>query len=368
MNRTEARENLSAYLDGELDAAERSAFEAVLAEDAELRDELDALRRTVALVQGLPRLSAPRDLAGRVRAAIDSPVPSTGWVRQWAPIALAAAACLAIGIVALTGPGTREPDPGARHVVEASKPATEAPAEDRVAEELLEKVEEPTPGAAARKSFAAKTGARVPEDAAPAPRAPAAPRLAEKKSTPRPTAAPALGAAVHVARNRGEKEFALRDSLLMEDIRRSPVDAGVAEDKKALAKAENRGSVTTVVPYDDLERCLGHARFVLEAAGATYVVQPVGAGRFTIETALPRAKAQAVLAQLRSTSLGQRRATKAAEVLAEPAKDAAAATGGAVAQQAQAQEEAEDRADEGGAVVQLVLRFESRAAADEAKP
>lgn len=56
-------EQLSAYIDGALDASERAALEARLESDAALRRELDALRQTVALVKALPRLSAPRSFA-----------------------------------------------------------------------------------------------------------------------------------------------------------------------------------------------------------------------------------------------------------------------------------------------------------------
>lgn len=54
-------ELLSAYIDGMLEDGEREALEARLSADARLRRELAALRQTVALVQQLPTLKAPRD-------------------------------------------------------------------------------------------------------------------------------------------------------------------------------------------------------------------------------------------------------------------------------------------------------------------
>lgn len=54
-------ELLSAYLDGELLDTERAELEARLEQDATLRRELNALRRTVALVSQLPVMKAPRD-------------------------------------------------------------------------------------------------------------------------------------------------------------------------------------------------------------------------------------------------------------------------------------------------------------------
>jgi len=53
-------ELLSAYLDNMLNDAERSALEARLASDKRLNAELESLRRTVALIKGLPILKAPR--------------------------------------------------------------------------------------------------------------------------------------------------------------------------------------------------------------------------------------------------------------------------------------------------------------------
>ncbi len=54
-------ELLSAYLDGELNDTERAALEARLEADPALRAELEALRRTIALVRALPELRAPRN-------------------------------------------------------------------------------------------------------------------------------------------------------------------------------------------------------------------------------------------------------------------------------------------------------------------
>jgi anti-sigma factor RsiW len=54
-------ELLSAYLDDELSDRERERLEAQLAADADLRSDLEALRRTVAMTRDLPTLSAPRN-------------------------------------------------------------------------------------------------------------------------------------------------------------------------------------------------------------------------------------------------------------------------------------------------------------------
>jgi anti-sigma factor RsiW len=54
-------ELISAYLDDMLTSPERSQFEARLKQDAALRQELHAIRQTVALVERLPVVKAPRD-------------------------------------------------------------------------------------------------------------------------------------------------------------------------------------------------------------------------------------------------------------------------------------------------------------------
>ena len=56
-------EQLSAYLDGELDAAERAALDGRLAEDATLQRALGELRQTRALLRALPTPAAPRSFA-----------------------------------------------------------------------------------------------------------------------------------------------------------------------------------------------------------------------------------------------------------------------------------------------------------------
>jgi hypothetical protein len=54
-------ELLSAYLDDELSDRERERLEAQLAADADLRSDLEALRRTVTMTRDLPAVSAPRN-------------------------------------------------------------------------------------------------------------------------------------------------------------------------------------------------------------------------------------------------------------------------------------------------------------------
>lgn len=62
---------LSLYIDDALTPPERRAIESRVASDAEFRAELDALRRTVALVKSLPEMVAPRDLRLTPKMAAD---------------------------------------------------------------------------------------------------------------------------------------------------------------------------------------------------------------------------------------------------------------------------------------------------------
>jgi hypothetical protein len=61
-------EQLSAYLDGELDAGECAAVEKRLLNDSEARAELESLRETAAAVASMPKCSAPQGLFDEVMA------------------------------------------------------------------------------------------------------------------------------------------------------------------------------------------------------------------------------------------------------------------------------------------------------------
>ncbi len=61
LGKRKREELLSAYLDGELEADEQARLEARLESDPTLREELDGLRRTVALVRDLPPAPLPRN-------------------------------------------------------------------------------------------------------------------------------------------------------------------------------------------------------------------------------------------------------------------------------------------------------------------
>ena len=118
-NASHLREQLSAYLDGELTPAEVEAIEAVLAADAELAAELERIRRTRQLVRGLPRAAAPDDLADRVLAQAERQrlvagrptAPRAAASMRWLRYAAAAAVLLVAAgvgfVIVLTWQATR---------------------------------------------------------------------------------------------------------------------------------------------------------------------------------------------------------------------------------------------------------------------
>ena len=61
VRRERRHDSLSAYIDNQLSARQRTRLEARLAVDPALRADLASLRRTVGLLRGLPSLSVPRD-------------------------------------------------------------------------------------------------------------------------------------------------------------------------------------------------------------------------------------------------------------------------------------------------------------------
>ena len=158
MSIDEARQQLSAYLDGELPAAERRAVDDALAASAELRAELDALRHTADLVHTMPRITAPAGFADRVAAAIaadgaaadapaqaPAPAESTtprGWLRTLRPVLVAAAACLVLGVAALLvtrGQAPRSAATAPPH--DEASAAAERPETDKAAVREAEKLD-----------------------------------------------------------------------------------------------------------------------------------------------------------------------------------------------------------------------------------
>lgn len=92
-------ENLSAYLDGELEPREEKALESHLESCKSCRDQLERLRSTVRLVRSLPRAQAPAVLKSRLVAAVGARRP--GFRLASVPALLTAAALVLVSVLAV---------------------------------------------------------------------------------------------------------------------------------------------------------------------------------------------------------------------------------------------------------------------------
>jgi anti-sigma factor RsiW len=108
----EDRENLVAYLDGELDAQAARALEVKLNLDAEARTEAEALRRTWEMLDYLPRPEPTATFSSRTLERVSSLRPQTVSAndksRHWPPWAVGigwAAALLLAGSLGFMGVG-----------------------------------------------------------------------------------------------------------------------------------------------------------------------------------------------------------------------------------------------------------------------
>ena len=99
----EVRQQLSAYVDGELDEPLRAQIERHLFECAGCQKELDELRRTIKAVKELPRVAAPPDFSGQIMSQLSGTTPppeaAARPVRKlWTFKRLAAAAAIVLGV------------------------------------------------------------------------------------------------------------------------------------------------------------------------------------------------------------------------------------------------------------------------------
>ncbi len=156
---------LNAYLDGELAAGEQAALEQRLARDPALRQELEALRATVAVLKMAERVRAPRNFT-LDPAVYDAPVSRTLWDRLMAgslPRLAAAGAVAGLTLVCAAavilsrqgGLGTPAAAPEAAMVAQDTAPAAAAqPMEAAEAEpEMGMAAEEPAAEAPAAEPF-----------------------------------------------------------------------------------------------------------------------------------------------------------------------------------------------------------------------
>ena len=95
-------DTLSAYLDHQIAPAERARVEGHLADCIACRDELDGLRRTVTLLQALPRVPVPRAFTlSEAQVGIRRPEPRPAWV-GWTRGLAAVTAIALVAVVAVS--------------------------------------------------------------------------------------------------------------------------------------------------------------------------------------------------------------------------------------------------------------------------
>lgn len=121
-------ELLSAYLDGDLTTAERSALDSRLQAEPELRRELDTLRGTVNLIRALPPIKAPRDYTLDARQFR----PARLWVFPLSAVsaisAAAATLLVVLGAITLLSSGAPQALPSAALIaVQATNLSTVSP-------------------------------------------------------------------------------------------------------------------------------------------------------------------------------------------------------------------------------------------------
>ena len=188
-------DTLSAYLDHQIAPAERARVEGHLADCIACRDELDGLRRTVTLLQALPRVPVPRAFTlSEAQVGIRRPEPRPAWV-GWARGLAAVTAIALVAVVAvslLNQPSWQPAATIARNVpaTEAPQPAAQpaAPAESAPAE-VLAKAPPPAEPTAIAEQAVAKAAAVTDSAAAPiaaeaGPIAPAAKSAASEPEAP----------------------------------------------------------------------------------------------------------------------------------------------------------------------------------------
>jgi predicted anti-sigma-YlaC factor YlaD len=103
MEHERVSERLSAFADGTLDPAERPAVEDHLGQCAECRRDLEALRRTLALMRQLPRPAAPAHFAQALRRRARKGALARQRLLRWIRIMVPWEAALVVLLVAVGG-------------------------------------------------------------------------------------------------------------------------------------------------------------------------------------------------------------------------------------------------------------------------
>jgi len=161
-------ELLSAYIDGALSQSERTALEARLAADADLRRELERLRATVALVNSLPTLAAPRDFTLTPRMVRRPPTILTS--AAFSALSAAAAVVLLVVGAALFTTSMRSPQSDLNANQVALAPTTiDETIEDGAQAEMGDVARQQTAGAGVLATSIPQLTQELPRDLLPAP-------------------------------------------------------------------------------------------------------------------------------------------------------------------------------------------------------
>ncbi len=160
MKCNKARENLSAYLDGELNPGEAGALKEHLEGCSACSAELESLRSTVALVRSLPRAQAPAVLRQRVMSATGRRAPARRF--PGAVALLTAAALVLVAVVAVFMLSPRETPPAEVTATGREPRSAQTPSEK------LSGVSRPAPGRYAGKTWSDKIEEKEPSPDTPA--------------------------------------------------------------------------------------------------------------------------------------------------------------------------------------------------------
>lgn len=179
MKPEEVSENLSAYLDGELDAERRREIERLLAVDGAMQREFAQLKAVDGLYRSLPRVAAPPTLVDAVRgatsqqrkpAALLAARRKRAWYVSYGSVAAAAAGLLIVTWAVVMVSGRYD----STYLAKSVHPDIEVGQRDEAARHLIEAPERAEPAAEASPSAQAefRTGAELaPPPAAPPPAA-----------------------------------------------------------------------------------------------------------------------------------------------------------------------------------------------------
>lgn len=134
------QEQVAAYIDQQMGAAERDRFEALLGADAELQAELEAQQAVKSLLRQAPRLTAPRNFT-LDPAVYGGKAPAPSFIELLYPKLRLATAAASFMFVILLGIGLLRPTFDQPTAPAPAEPVAVAPAIDKSADKRLDELE-----------------------------------------------------------------------------------------------------------------------------------------------------------------------------------------------------------------------------------